>query len=470
MPTPDHWDVIEGQGSLFHPVLCRGLAGAAPRQPAGRHRRLPRRRARAACSAIPTIPLPTHRGGDRAEPARSGRGPIRRIRCGGVTINTSSLDGRGRGACSTGKPSGSALPVADPIRGGDALRAPARLAASADAADRSLEPSCFQRFLLPGLAFKAVVIGGGYATGRELAEFFLPSGPRGGLAAMLVAMLLFSLVCIATFLFARATGDARLSELLPARCSGRAGSRSRPSTSCSCPDPRRLRRGGGSDRRRPCSACRPLVGTLALMAGIILFVDLRQPVGRAPVRLCLLPALRRLCPVRAARLHAVRRPDLGRLRARRAGAAAGLRRRRRPMPATISIGAVVILPVVAPPDQPPRRDHRRRDRRAAGDAAGPALLHRMVAFYPEIAGATLPSDYPAPADGLAGLPSALPADDLLRLARKRRERGPRDQRADRQGLAAAARRGARPTRRASPSPSCCWSAACCSPAASASSP
>ena len=67
-------------------------------------------------------------------------------------------------------------------------------------------PSFFQRFLLPGLAFKAVVIGGGYATGRELAEFFLPSGPWGGLAAMLLAMLLFSLICIATFLFARATG------------------------------------------------------------------------------------------------------------------------------------------------------------------------------------------------------------------------------------------------------------------------
>ena len=27
------------------------------------------------------------------------------------------------------------------------------------------------------------MIGGGYATGRELAEFFLPSGPRGGLLA-----------------------------------------------------------------------------------------------------------------------------------------------------------------------------------------------------------------------------------------------------------------------------------------------
>ncbi|HEV2599094.1 hypothetical protein [Sphingopyxis sp.] len=67
-------------------------------------------------------------------------------------------------------------------------------------------PTWFQRFLLPGFAFKAVVIGGGYATGRELAEFFLPSGPWGGLAAMLLAMLLWSIICAATFALARAIG------------------------------------------------------------------------------------------------------------------------------------------------------------------------------------------------------------------------------------------------------------------------
>ena len=65
--------------------------------------------------------------------------------------------------------------------------------------------SWFQRFLLPGFAFKAVVIGGGYATGRELVEFFLPTGPRGGLLAMLLAAAIWSVVCVATFLFARAT-------------------------------------------------------------------------------------------------------------------------------------------------------------------------------------------------------------------------------------------------------------------------
>ena len=66
-------------------------------------------------------------------------------------------------------------------------------------------PSWFQRFLLPAFAFKAVVIGGGYATGRELAQYFLPSGPRGGLLAMLLATLLWCFVCTLTFLFARST-------------------------------------------------------------------------------------------------------------------------------------------------------------------------------------------------------------------------------------------------------------------------
>jgi uncharacterized membrane protein YkvI len=65
--------------------------------------------------------------------------------------------------------------------------------------------SRFQRFLLPGFAFKAVVIGGGYATGRELAEFFLPSGPWGGVAAMVLATVIWSGICVATFLFARAS-------------------------------------------------------------------------------------------------------------------------------------------------------------------------------------------------------------------------------------------------------------------------
>lgn len=64
-----------------------------------------------------------------------------------------------------------------------------------------------QRWLLPGLAFKAAVIGGGYATGLELVAFFLPSGPYGGVYAMLLAASIWSLVCAATFLFAFRTGS-----------------------------------------------------------------------------------------------------------------------------------------------------------------------------------------------------------------------------------------------------------------------
>lgn len=64
----------------------------------------------------------------------------------------------------------------------------------------------FSRWLLPGLAFKAAVIGGGYATGREIAEFFLPAGPWGGLAGLALATLVWSGMCVLTFLFARASG------------------------------------------------------------------------------------------------------------------------------------------------------------------------------------------------------------------------------------------------------------------------
>jgi len=64
-------------------------------------------------------------------------------------------------------------------------------------------PTRFTRWLLPGLGVKAVVIGGGYATGRELAEFFLARGPWGGLFAILFATLLFSIFCSLTFVAAR---------------------------------------------------------------------------------------------------------------------------------------------------------------------------------------------------------------------------------------------------------------------------
>jgi uncharacterized membrane protein YkvI len=60
----------------------------------------------------------------------------------------------------------------------------------------------FQRYLLPALALKGVIIGGGYATGRELAEYFLSHGPLGALLAMLLATVIWSVVAALTFALA----------------------------------------------------------------------------------------------------------------------------------------------------------------------------------------------------------------------------------------------------------------------------
>jgi len=68
-----------------------------------------------------------------------------------------------------------------------------------------LKHSTFQRIWLPGFLLQSVIIGGGYATGRELVEFFLKSGPAGGLLGMLVATILFSIVSALCFELARLT-------------------------------------------------------------------------------------------------------------------------------------------------------------------------------------------------------------------------------------------------------------------------
>lgn len=64
-------------------------------------------------------------------------------------------------------------------------------------------PSAFRRYLLPGFVFQSVVIAGGYGTGRELVEFFLTLGPLGGLLALAASTVVFSLVAMATYEFAR---------------------------------------------------------------------------------------------------------------------------------------------------------------------------------------------------------------------------------------------------------------------------
>ncbi|WZL74099.1 hypothetical protein QBE52_04995 [Clostridiaceae bacterium 35-E11] len=62
----------------------------------------------------------------------------------------------------------------------------------------------FKKYFVPGIIFQSVVIAGGYGTGRELVEFFLNFGTLGGLIAMLtISTIIWSLVCAATFEFAR---------------------------------------------------------------------------------------------------------------------------------------------------------------------------------------------------------------------------------------------------------------------------
>lgn len=51
----------------------------------------------------------------------------------------------------------------------------------------------FFRLLVPGLVFQAVVVGAGYATGRELVQFFMTGTLASGLLAMAVAALVWSL-------------------------------------------------------------------------------------------------------------------------------------------------------------------------------------------------------------------------------------------------------------------------------------
>ena len=258
------------------------------------------------------------------------------------------------------------------------------------AGDAPRQPSVFQRFLLPGLAFKAVVIGGGYATGRELAEFFIPSGPWGGLAAMLLAMLLFSLVCIATFLFARATATRDYQSffrellgpgwvafeavyllfviLILAVYGAAAGAI------------------GAAVFGLP-----TLAGTIALAAGILLFVTF----GNSAVERLfeyvsyLLYGVYALFIVLAFASFGDRIAAGFALDAPAEGWALG--------GVTYAsyniIGAIVILPVL-------RHLTSNRDAVIAGALCGPftmlpALLFftAMVAFYPEIGSATLPSDF-----------------------------------------------------------------------------
>jgi uncharacterized NAD-dependent epimerase/dehydratase family protein len=113
---PSHWDVIEGQGSLFHPaysgVALSLLHGSQPDMIVVAHDV-----SRTVVLGHESFPLPTVeevidlnlRLGARTNP---------QIRCGGVTLNTAALDEPAAEALLERESARLGLPVADPIRGG----------------------------------------------------------------------------------------------------------------------------------------------------------------------------------------------------------------------------------------------------------------------------------------------------------------------------------------------------------------
>ena len=59
------------------------------------------------------------------------------------------------------------------------------------------------RYLVPGFVFQSIVIGGGYGTGAEITAFFASKGMLGGLLAMAVTTVTWSVLCALTFEFVR---------------------------------------------------------------------------------------------------------------------------------------------------------------------------------------------------------------------------------------------------------------------------
>jgi uncharacterized NAD-dependent epimerase/dehydratase family protein len=116
---PDHWDVIEGQGSLYHPgfagVSLGLLHGSQPDVVVVCHDPSRREIVGLPGLAVPSIEeliALTLTLGRRVNPA---------IRCGGVSLNTSALSDADAAAAIARTSAELSLPAADPVRGGDAF-------------------------------------------------------------------------------------------------------------------------------------------------------------------------------------------------------------------------------------------------------------------------------------------------------------------------------------------------------------
>jgi uncharacterized NAD-dependent epimerase/dehydratase family protein len=115
----DHWDVIEGQGSLSHPsyagVSLGLLHGSQPDVVVVCHEP-----GRAHLIGHPDLPVPSIEYTIEINLAL-GRRTNQAIRCGGVSLNTSQLSDAEAARLIASESQRLGLPVADPVRGGDAF-------------------------------------------------------------------------------------------------------------------------------------------------------------------------------------------------------------------------------------------------------------------------------------------------------------------------------------------------------------
>lgn len=118
---PQHWDVIEGQGSIFHPsyaaVSLGLLHGSQPDvfvvcHEAGREHVI----------GHPDYPLPSIEATIELN-TQLGRRTNPAIRCAGVSLNTSKLEPAAARKLLASESHRLRLPVADPVRGGPEFNA-----------------------------------------------------------------------------------------------------------------------------------------------------------------------------------------------------------------------------------------------------------------------------------------------------------------------------------------------------------
>jgi len=111
----DHWDVIEGQGSLFHPAYAAvtlGLVhGSQPDVMVLCHEP-----GRTVIDGVEDYPIPSL-GEAISDYVRAARLTNKAARVAGISLNTSALDAAGAQAALAAATAETGLPAADPIRG-----------------------------------------------------------------------------------------------------------------------------------------------------------------------------------------------------------------------------------------------------------------------------------------------------------------------------------------------------------------